>query len=419
MKSLVKKILPSFVLDRYHMAWAVVGNLIYKNPSKELIVIGVTGTKGKSTTCNMLWQILTEAGHKTGMTTTANFRIGDEEWLNNTKMTMQGRLRLQKLLRRMVDSGCEYAIVETSSEGILQHRHWGIQYQVAVFTNLSPEHLDRHGSFENYKHAKGELFKNLTGKSVIVANLDDKHVNYFLKFPAYKHVTFGFNRRADIQAFRPETNRKGSYLLVDDHPIQVPLLGDFNQYNALAALATARSLNISWDAITQGLKKFTYMPGRMEEIQSDKGFSVFVDYAHTVDSLEMVFKNVKPLGKRLIAVFGATGGGRDTGKRPKFAQMASNYADIIIVTDEDPYSEDPEKIIDDVYAGVDQARVKSYKVIDRGDAIRKAISLAQEGDIITVTGKGSEPVMATKQGLVPWDDREVVREALGKNEGKN
>lgn len=412
MKKLIKKIIPQFLLSWYHFSLAVLANILYGFPSRQLIVIGVTGTKGKSTTCNMIWQVLTQAGYKVGMTTTANIKIGDKEWINDTKMTMQGRLRLQKLIRNMVKTGCKYAIIETSSEGILQHRHVGIKYQIAIFTNLSPEHLERHGSFENYKQAKGKLFKNISGQSVIIANQDDKYVDYFLSFPAFRHITYGFSSRADIKAEGIQIKPEGNYFLVANHPFYVPLLGEFNIYNALAAIALGRSQNIDWAVLQKALQNFRKMPGRMEEIKSLRGFSVFVDYAHTPESLEMVYKTLKPKSGRLIAVLGSCGGGRDKAKRPHLGKLAGKYADIAIITNEDPYDEDPEKIINEVYQGLSGFKIKKYKISDRGQAIKKALSLAQSGDVVVITGKGSEQCIVTKNGSLTWDDREVVKKYL-------
>ena len=283
---------------------------------------------------------------------------------------------------------------------------------MAVFTNLSPEHLERHGGFENYRKAKGKLFQKLSGQSIIIANNDDKHVNYFLSFPAYQHITYAINNQADIKAEGTLSNGKGSFFLVKGQAFQLPLLGDFNIYNALAAVAVGRSQNIEYDIIKKALAGFKVMPGRMEQIRSSKGFSVFIDYAHTVDSLEKVYKNLKPLSKRLIAVLGAAGGGRDKTKRPKLGKLASQYADIAIVTNEDPYDEDPEKIINEVWQGLPDAGIEKYRIMDRGEAIKKALNLAQKGDIVVITGKGSEQCIVTRKGKLKWDDRDIVKQNM-------
>ncbi|MGB0756911.1 MAG: Mur ligase family protein [Patescibacteria group bacterium] len=412
LKSIIKKFIPEPLIAVYHKAWAVAANIIYGFPSRKLVVIGVTGTKGKSTVSNMVWKVLTESGLKVGMTTTANFRINDKEWINDTKMTMQGRMRLQKLLRDMVRSGCTHAVVETSSEGIKQYRHWGIEYNVAVITNLTPEHIESHGSFENYRAAKGKLFRALGGKGVSIVNADDEHASFFQKFSAEKKMAYSIDNLSDVQATGVVDSEQGSVFTIGDTKFHIPLLGRFNAYNALAAIAVARNFDVEWDVIARALADFSYMPGRMEEIKSEKGFSIFVDYAHTVESLEAVYATLKPKARRLIAVLGSCGGGRDTAKRPVLGGLAAKYAAVVIVTNEDPYDEDPEVIIDAVWAGLEGFQGEKYKIIDRGEAIQKAVSLAESGDIIAVTGKGSEQCIVTNKGKRPWDDREEVRKAL-------
>lgn len=411
LKKIIKKLIPPKALSLYHKTWAILASVIYLFPSRKLIVIGVTGTKGKSTVSNMIWKVLNDNGLKTGMTTTANFRIGDREWINDTKMTMQGRMRLQKLLRQMVREGCTHAVVETSSEGIKQFRHWGIDYNMAVFTNLTPEHIESHGSFENYKLAKAELFKKLQGKGTIVVNADDEYGEFYNNYPADKHITYSINSSSNIQANDIQIKDNGSYFIVENIPFHLPLRGEFNIYNSLAAIAVARDFEIEWNKITQSLATFDYMPGRMEEIKSGRGFSVFVDYAHTAESLEEVYKTLKPESGRLVVVLGSCGGGRDKAKRPILGALAGKYADVAIITDEDPYDEDVETIINEVLVGLEKENpdMEKYKIIDRAEAIKKAIELATTGDIVVVTGKGSEQCLVTNKGKIDWDDREVVR----------
>lgn len=414
-KKIIKKIVPDFIINLYHLKIAVLANIFYGFPSRKLIVIGVTGTKGKSTTSNMIWKILTDAGYKVGMTTTANFKIANKEWINDTKMTMQGRFKLQKLIKEMVKAGCDYAVIETSSEGILQHRNFGIKYQIGIFTNLTPEHIEHHGSFENYKKAKGKLFKRLKKQKIIIANVDDKNSDYFMSFPARKYIKYGIlNKSADIKANNIVDVEDGIVFEANNHPIRLHIRGIFNVYNALAAISVATSQKINWKIIENSLSNFTNkMLGRMEEIKSPKEFSVFVDYAHTPESLEMVYKTLKPKNGKLIAVFGSCGGGRDKAKRPILSRIASNYADVIIITNEDPYSEDPMEIINQVFEGIKpDFKGEKYKILDRKEAIKKAISLANKGDVVVITGKGSEQSMMVKEGKIPWNDREIVNSVI-------
>lgn len=414
-KQKIKKVLPPRVITFYHKLLAILANIIYRYPSRKLVVIGITGTKGKSTTANMVWQILTKAGNKVGLITTANFRIGDKEWINATKMTMPGRLRLQKLLRQMVKIGCRYAIIETSSEGIKQFRHWGIKYQIGVFTNLTPEHIESHGSFANYRAAKAELFKNLSGLRISILNKDDNNFSYYKNIPAQQYIYYGLEKEADYFPVNLQTTTDGWQFEVKGHLINVNLPGVFNVYNAMAAIATAKALQIKWLDISQALNDFKFMPGRMEKIISRKGFVVYVDYAHTPESLELVYKTLQPKGKRLIAVLGSCGGGRDKAKRPVLGKLAASYAQVVIITNEDPYDEDPKSIIEEVFAGtISFPSVEVYKVEDRRQAIEQAIKTATVGDIVVITGKGSEQVIVTHKGKIPWDDRVVVRESLAK-----
>lgn len=415
LKKAIKKITPAFALSGYHFALALLAHIVYGFPSRRLIVIGVTGTKGKTTTCNMIWKILSEAGFKTGMTTTANFRIGGREWVNDTKMTMQGRFSLQKIIKRMADAGCRYAVIETSSEGIAQYRHWGIKYQIAVLTNLSPEHIDRHGTFEKYKQTKAKLFRKLSGQRIAVINNDDASAEYFRSLPARKRVTYSMKNTADIIASQMRDQGDGFTFSVMGTRFTLPLLGLFNVYNALAAIAVGISQDIEIGVAARALKTFSYVPGRMEEIVSDNGFSVFVDYAHTPESLRLVYTTLKPRAKRLIAVLGSAGGGRDRWRRPQLGELAAKYADVAIVTNEDPYDEDPKKIIDEVWQGLQRSPIERYKIFDREEAIKKAISLACSGDIVVVTGKGSEQHIVTAHGKIPWDDRKVVKRYVGKS----
>ncbi len=419
LKQYLKKIIPNFLFSLYHLSWAVLANIVYRFPSRRLVVIGVTGTKGKTTTCNMIWQVLTEAGYKVGMTTTANIRIGSKEWINDSKMTMQGRLRLQKLLRQMVKAGCRYAVIETSSEGILQWRHFGIKYQGAVFTNLSPEHLERHGSFANYRAAKGRLFKQLSGLAISVINNDDDNADYFKSFPAKTKVYYGINRTADFQAVNLRESEKGSTFEVKGRIFHLPLWGRFNVYNALAAISVGRALGVDWQILREALNKFDYVPGRMERIQAEQGFLVIVDYAHTPESLKLVYQTLRPRARRLIAVLGAAGGGRDKNKRHQLGAIAAQYADVAIVTNEDPYDDDPIDIINQVWSGLSKDSLEKYKIVDREEAIKKAISLAQMGDIVVITGKGSEQAIVTKTGKISWDDREIVKKYINRVKSEN
>lgn len=423
-----------FLQPAYHFLLAFAGALLYRFPSRKMTVIGVTGTKGKTTACNMIAHMLQESGQKTGMTTTVNFRIGEKVWRNEAKQTMLGRFQLQKMLRRMADAGCVYAVVETSSEGIMQFRHTFVDYDVSVFLNLSPEHLDRHKGFENYRAAKMKLFKKLSRKKkgIGVYNLDDENAVHFLGIP--QEVQYGYTLSHDgahahgrlqrvVELKNVALHAAGSEFTIRDERFTLPLIGEFNVQNAGAAICVGLSQGLAMDVIKKALATFTGVPGRMELVPNDKGFAVIVDYAHEPKSLEAVYKavtdaGIKQSGGKLICVFGATGGGRDKWKRPVMGRVAAYYCDEIVLTNDDPYDEDQAAIIADIRAGIAHApfvRGNIHEIIDRREAIRKAIGLARPGDAVVLTGKGGETVMVVeKEKRIPWDERKIVEEELGK-----
>jgi len=394
MKNLIKKFIPPFLLDFYHFSLAFLGALIYQFPSKDLKIIGVTGTNGKTTTVEMISKILEEADYKVALINSVRFKIKDKEEPNMLKMTMPGRLKIQRFLRKAVNSGCQYAVLEVSSEGIKQHRHQFIDFGIAVFTNLTPEHIEAHGGFENYKAAKGKLFQ--ATKNIHIINIDDKNAGYFLQFPAKKKYTYGLSQ-GDI-------NNK-------DLQLNLRLIGDFNIYNALSAICVGLSQGVSLDICKRAVEKVEGIPGRMEEVISQP-FKVFVDYAFTPNALDKVYQTLKPENGRMICVLGACGGGRDKWKRPVLGEIAARYCDEIIITNEDPYDEDPIEIINQVSAGTNES---AKKILDRREAIREALRIARPGDVIAATGKGCEPWICIEDGKkMPWDERKVIKEEFNK-----
>jgi len=464
-KSFVKKLAPKFLFKFYHLFLALLANIVYGFPSKKMIVIGVTGTNGKTTTCNMLAKILEENGKEVGMMTTINFKIGGEEWVNTTKQGMQGRFKLQKYLKRMLDAKCEYVIVESTSQGIEQFRSFGIDYDVCVFTNITPEHIEAHGGFDNYKKAKLKLFKQLESRKekiingkkqekIIVANFDDDHILEFINFKVDK--IFGFGINFNIQNFINDS--KYNFLVakninlelgkttfdveneVDDtvSEIKLNLTGLFNVYNSLAASSVALSLGIDLNSVKNALEKIEQVKGRMQFIKGDS-ICGFIDYAHDPNSIAGVYNNllkVKKPENKLIAVIGSCGGGRDSITRFDKGNAAGYYCDYVIVTNEDPYDDDPLKIIDDVFFGVvneiedknsdrvvnkiirnsnnkKEENINAFKLLDRKEAIIKAVSLASSGDIIVCTGKGAEKGIAVKNGeILPWDEVKELSDAI-------
>ncbi len=410
MKYLVKKLTPNFILNQYHYLLALSACLICRNPSKKLKVIGVTGTGGKSTVVSMISIILEESGKKIASSSSLFFKIGEEQEENKLKMTMPGRFLLQKFLLKASKANCDYAILEVTSEGIKQHRHRFIDFNVAAITNLNPEHIEAHGGFENYKKEKGKLFKE--AKDLHVVNLDDEHAQYFISFPANKILTYGIkNKNADIVAEDIEVSPRGSKFKIDGVEFELNLLCDFNIYNALCAITIAYSQGVTLVQCSDALKKMGQIAGRIEKVVSDS-FDVFVDYAFTPVALEKVYAFLKPKKGNLICVLGACGGGRDGWKRPVLGEIADKYGNYIIVTNEDPYDEDPNNIIEQVSSGVkDQSKL--FKVFDRREGIRKALMLAKPDDVVVVTGKGCEPWICWEKGRKePWSDKEVVLEEM-------
>tara|TARA_Y100000294_G_C8541673_1_gene331463 strand:+ start:252 stop:1583 length:1332 start_codon:yes stop_codon:yes gene_type:complete len=439
-KTAIKAIVPSPFLLMYHKLFAILANIIYRFPSRKMVIIGITGTKGKSSTVIITTRILEEAGLKVGSMNTVFFKIGDKEWPNNTKQGMQGRFKLQKMLRQMVKAGCTHAVIEVTSEGILQHRQWGIAFDVAVFTNLGPEHIEVHGSYKNYRIAKESIFKNLNQahrkkingesiKKVIVVNKDDKEFENFLRHKAdEKWITSSScskslqlnNKEKVLCAKEIKLTSQGVAISIEDNYIHIPLHGLFMAQNAMLAIATAQSLGISLSTSEQALEKITTIPGRAEIIETDKGFKVMIDYAHEPKSFTAIFNTAKDMaGKgKIIALFGATGGGRDTAKRPEMGKIAAKNADYIVLTNDDPYDSDQQGIIDDISPGIEShgARWEKdknwFSIIDRKQAIQKALSLAQSSDIILLLGKGAEKVIVIGDKHFPWSDRAVAEEFL-------
>ncbi len=433
-KKIIKKLIPKVFINWYHFILAYAGAWFYGFPSKKMIVIGVLGTRGKTTTANLIWSCFTAAGYKTGLTGTANIRIGDEERMNPYHMTMPGRFILQKLLREMYNSGCRCVVVETPSEGVEQWRHKGIAYDAAVMTTLYPEYLAVHNwSFERCKDMDEKIFeilysqsrKKIGGKKipkVIVVNNEIEEKERFLKHNADIKVTYAIHGNADIVPNDINVSSSQVSFSISGITYTLGILGDFNVGNALAAIATVSAYGISNEATQKGLQNIHLVPGRMEKISEGQEFSVFVDYAHDAVSIKAALGSIKNLKKdregRVIVLLGGQGGGRDKKKRPIMGRIAAEEADFVIITNEDPYEDNPIQIMEEVARGSEDAgkvREKDLFVVnDRRDGIRKALSLAHSHDIVLIAGKGAEQSMEVKGGQISWDDRMVVKEELRK-----
>ncbi|OGF22002.1 hypothetical protein A2Y83_03250 [Candidatus Falkowbacteria bacterium RBG_13_39_14] len=614
-KKLIPKSLLEFIRPAYHKTLARAAAFWYGYPAEKMIVIGVTGTNGKSTSTELIAKVLGyakqpqssadngaqrecdpshEGGarseltrmNKAGFASTVKFKVGDKEWLNDKKMTMLGRFALQKLLRDMANAGCKYAVIETSSEGIKQSRHIGINYDYLVFTNLTPEHIESHGSFEKYKEAKLSLFKHLADskrksikkvfggrtekkleirnwkleiQKIIIVNGDDKYADEFLNFDVDEKAVYGVDAGKDnnsrdgafrlskkvVLSSRPsdggasggisfakislsrakgisldklgtgsrlrfaplgmtlfrqpalpclyraenvKMDKTGVEFELDGVKFKLNMPGRFNVYNAMPAIIIGHLEGMGMEEIKEALGKIEGVPGRMEFIDEGQDFSVLIDYAPEPESMKKLYEAVaemrcevvesvstagtptpsdsprqiggQALGRgracKIIHVLGSCGGGRDKARRRVLGKMAAENADVVIVTNEDPYDDDPMEIIEEVAKGAISTKQKSnkttkqdgaeskmrlqdstahgkipptppldrlragssekggiqkvFKILDRREAIRKALELAEKGDLVLITGKGAEQAMCVAGGKkIAWDDREVVR----------
>lgn len=430
LKNTLKQFFPSSFLAFYHRAKALLAARFYRFPSRRFVVVGVTGTKGKSSTANFIWAALRAAGVHTSLFTTANIRIGDEERLNPYHMTMPSPFVLQKFLADAARASSEVAIVETTSQGIVQYRHLGIAYDMLIFTNLTAEHIEAHGSFEAYRAAKQIVFKELMNQprkefrgrpvpKAIFVNIDSPEAEHFLRFPADVRRTFGVSMGAELRATSIRETEGGVAFAFKGMDIELRVPGRVNVLNSLPAFAVGDALGLPVTAVAKGLEGLPGIPGRFEIVARDP-FAVVVDYAHEPVSLSSLLMTVRAAfaQARIIVVFGATGGGRDRVKRPEMGRVAASYAETLIITNDDPFDEPPSAIIEAVAEGARRAgkrdAVNLFTIEDRREAIKKAFSAAREGDAVVIAGKGSEQSLIIGSRKIPWDDRRVAREELEK-----
>ena len=393
------------IYSLYHYLWAFVSAVLFWFPSRRIRVIGVTGTKGKTTTVALLAHVFSCAGKQSAYLSSAFMSDGKMSVKNKTGNSMPGRFFIQQFLRRSAKAGSRYAFIEVTSQGVVQHRHKFILWAGAVFLDIHPEHIESHGSFEKYLRAKLSFFiytRKHSPRAKFYIHKNDAHVDDFIKAAGNKKkILFSTEDLFDVS----------------DCPA---LPGDFNKINIAAVYAVAREEGILHEDIIKALSLFKGVPGRMEFVAREP-FEVVVDYAHTPDSLEAVYSFLRARadlrGTKLICVLGSAGGGRDTWKRPAMGKLAGDYCDEIVLTDEDPFNENPERILDMVFEGVQKggrythARVR--RVLDRKEAIAKAISLAQPGDVVVCTGKGSESYIRVAGGKkIEWDERGAVETAM-------
>ncbi|MFZ2500477.1 MAG: UDP-N-acetylmuramyl-tripeptide synthetase [Minisyncoccia bacterium] len=411
---LLKKIIPESVVrplrPAYHRTLAFVMALSYGFPARKLTIIGVTGTKGKSTTSEMLFSILREAGYKTALISTIRFAIEDDSVPNRYKMTLQGRGFAQAFMRKALKAGCTHLIIEVTSESVLQYRHLYLNLDGLVVTNIQREHIESHGSFDNYVAAKRTIVDILAHSPkrvrVLVANEDVPESRLFLSATVTKAIGFSEHELKNLSG-----DDQCIHFEYAGEPFSLPLPGTFNAMNALAAIKLCEAFNISVTTSAAALSKLPPVRGRVERIETGQDFITIVDYAHTPDSLLALYSAFPD--HRKICVLGNTGGGRDTWKRPLMGKIADESCEKVILTNEDPYDEDPRKIIDAMVVNMQR---QPEIIMDRREAIRTALRLASHAQdkrniVVLISGKGTDPfIMGAKGSKIPWSDAQIVRE---------
>jgi UDP-N-acetylmuramoyl-L-alanyl-D-glutamate--2,6-diaminopimelate ligase len=419
----------------WHWLKGVTAAICYGFPGRKMVVIGVTGTNGKTTTCHMIEHILRDAGKKVAMISTVEFGIDGKIKPNKSKKTTLSPFLTQKFLKKCARKKVDYVVLEASSHALHQYRLWGIPFTISVLTNITHEHLDYHGTMEKYAKAKKILFsivakncnrreskkvRNTPHCHAFVLNTADRFYNEFIDIKCPEKTSYGIGE-GDLQAqnatyskFGSKFNMRYKYYGVD---VELKIPGSFNVENALAASGACLNCKLTLDEIKKGLETFQGVPGRMEKIPSPKGFEIIIDFALTPDALDRLYSTLKETAEnRLIGIIGSCGD-RDKKKRPDMGRIVAEHTDITIVTDEEPYSEDPKVIMDAVLEGAKKIKKLNkglHLIDDRYKAIEFAVKQAQKGDVIVVTGMGNFTTRNLNKGPIPWDDRDVAREIIAK-----
>jgi UDP-N-acetylmuramoyl-L-alanyl-D-glutamate--2,6-diaminopimelate ligase len=426
MRALIKKLIPRELFRRVeplgHLAEAIILNIVHGFPARGLKVIGVTGTNGKTTTAFLIHRMLHESGRKVGLMSTVAYGIGDDIRPQLTHMTTATVPVLLKRLKEMKAQGVEWVVLETTSHALAQHRVWGVPYSIAVMTNITHEHLSYHGTFQRYLNAKRMLFtqtnNNRQGMRVGIVNADDPNADLFAN--AIENVVRYGTNDADLQAtdivLSPEKVTYTATHNANTYHISCNLPGSFNVYNSLAAAAVGETIGLTHKQIEQGIAALQSVEGRMNRIDEGQPFTVIVDYAHTPDSYEKLFKDIKPVVKgKLFVLFGSLGGG-DEGKRAIQGELAGTYADEVIITEEDDRAEDPARIKRMIAEGALKAGKQQDKdlflIDERPEAIQFVMNRAKKGDTVMLLGKGHEKTIEHADGEHPWDEAAEARKAL-------
>ncbi|MGN0002319.1 MAG: UDP-N-acetylmuramoyl-L-alanyl-D-glutamate--2,6-diaminopimelate ligase [Sphingobacterium composti] len=396
------------VNDSAYALGILAGNF-YGNPSKDLKLVGVTGTNGKTTVATLLFNLFKQLGYHVGLLSTVENRIGST--IIPATHTTPDPVALNKLLRDMVDDGCDYCFMEVSSHAVIQQRIVGLRFAGGIFTNITHDHLDFHGTFDNYIKAKKKFFDDLDGYAFALTNVDDRNGNIMLQNTFAHRKTYGLQNMADFKAKVLESHFDGMLLQIDAHDLWVKLVGGFNAYNLLAVYASAILLEQETSKVLVALSEISGAEGRFETVRSKNGVVGIVDYAHTPDAVQNVLETIKDLrtaGQQIITVLGC-GGDRDKTKRPEMAKVALKYSDKLIITSDNPRTEDPVQIIKDMEAGISPEKKKNtFSITDRREAIRAAVHLANPGDIVLVAGKGHEKYQEVNGVRHHFDDKEEL-----------
>jgi UDP-N-acetylmuramoyl-L-alanyl-D-glutamate--2,6-diaminopimelate ligase len=383
----------------------------FDNPTRKLKLVGVTGTNGKTSIATLLYRVFTEFGHKSGLLSTVKYIIGQKE-LEATHTTPDS-LTIQSLMKQMVDEGCTHAFMEVSSHSIDQKRIAGLDFDGAIFTNLTHDHLDYHKTFDAYLRAKKQLFDSLSKKAWALVNADDKNGKVMVQNTKARVKTFGVRTVADFKAKIIESHFDGMLINIDLVELWIKLIGEFNVSNMLAVYSAANLLGYSKEDILKVISKLDTVDGRFEYVRSNDGITAIVDYAHTPDALSNVLTTINQIRKetaRLITVVGA-GGDRDRTKRPVMGRLAAEMSNQTILTSDNPRSEDPQEIINEMLAGIDvNIRKKVLSIVDRREAIRTACAMAKAGDVILIAGKGHETYQEIKGVKSYFNDKQLVSE---------
>ena len=401
--------IPQIIVENSRIAEAQVASEFFGNPSKSFKLIGITGTNGKTTCTYLVKQILEHCGYKTGLIGTNQNMIGNTVF--ETGRTTPDSFELQQLFKRMSDENADYVIMEVSSHALELNRVYGCRFEVSAFTNLTQDHLDFHGTMQNYADAKSKLYSM---SETAVINIDDTYGKKMADNAPCKMLTYAVDANADLKAKSLEMTSKGIKFNVDDSEYFLGIPGKFSVYNALCAIGICKSLNIADEKIIKALSLAMGVKGRAELVPTDRDFTIMIDYAHTPDGIENILTTVKGFAKgRVVIVFGC-GGDRDNTKRPVMGEIASRLADYVVVTSDNPRSEEPIKIIDMIVDGVKKHPVPYTVIENRAEAIEFAINNAQPDDVIVLAGKGHETYQVLNNETIHFDEREIVAQILKK-----